>query len=62
MQRRALPPAIMALAQVYDKIATRSAPFQGREEFGSMAALQKLAGRTFPSEAMEALLLVVTSA
>jgi len=53
--------SIMALAQVYDRIATRSAPFQGREEFGSMMEVQKLSGRTFPPEAVEALMLVVTS-
>ena len=53
--------SIMALAQVYDRIATRSAPFQGREEFGSMMEIQKLSGRTFPPEAVEALMLVVTS-
>ncbi|MFA9453088.1 MAG: hypothetical protein ACERK6_04160 [Candidatus Aminicenantaceae bacterium] len=53
--------SIMALAQVYDKIATRSAPFQGREEFGSMMEVQRLSGRTFPPEAVEALMLVVTS-
>jgi hypothetical protein len=53
--------SIMALAQVYDKIATRSAPFQGREEFGSMLEVQRLSGRTFHPEAIEALMLVVTS-
>lgn len=53
--------SIMALAQVYDRIATRSVPFQGREEFSSMGEIQKLAGRTFHAEAIEALMLVVTS-
>ncbi len=53
--------SIMALAQVYDRIATRSAPFQGREEFGSMMEVQQLSGRTFPPEAVEALMLVITS-
>jgi len=53
--------SIMALAQVYDKIATRSAPFQGREEFSSMMEVQQLSGRTFPPEAVEALMLVITS-
>jgi hypothetical protein len=50
---------IMALAQVYDKIATRATPFQGREEFKSMVEIQKLAGRSFHLEAVEALMLVI---
>jgi hypothetical protein len=53
--------SIMALAQVYDRIATRSAPFQGRDEFKSMVEIQNLAGRTFHPEAVEALMLVVPS-
>ncbi len=53
--------SIMALAQVYDRIATRSAPFQGRDEFKSMVGIQNLAGRTFHPEAVEALMLVVPS-
>ena len=53
--------SIMALAQVYDRIATRSAPFQGRDEFKSMVEIQNLAGRTFHPEAVEALMLVIPS-
>jgi len=53
--------SIMALAQVYDRIATRSAPFQGRDEFKSMVEIKNLAGRTFHPEAVEALMLVVPS-
>lgn len=53
---------IMALAQVYDKIATQSPPFQDREEFRTMARVQGLSGKTFHAQAIEALLLVVTSA
>jgi len=53
--------SILVLAQVYDKIATRSAPFQGRDEFGSMLEVQQLSGRAFHPKAIEALMLVVTS-
>lgn len=53
--------SIMALAQVYDRIATRSAPFQGRDEFKSMVEIKNLAGRTFHPEAVEALMLVIPS-
>lgn len=53
---------IMALAQVYDKIATQSPPFQDREEFRTLARVQGLSGKTFHPQAIEALLLVVTSA
>jgi len=53
--------SIMVLAQIYDRIATRSAPFQGRVEFKSMVEIQGLAGRTFHPEAVEALMLVVPS-
>jgi hypothetical protein len=52
---------IMALAQVYDKITTQSPPFQDREEFRTMARVQGLSGKTFHAQAIEALLLVVTS-
>jgi HD-GYP domain-containing protein (c-di-GMP phosphodiesterase class II) len=52
---------IIALAQVYDKISTQSPPHQGREEFRTMSEVQKLAGRTFHTEAIEALMLVVGS-
>ncbi len=52
---------IMALAQVYDKIANQSPPHGGREEFRTLAGVQNLAGRTFHIEAIEALMLVVGS-
>jgi len=52
---------IMALAQVYDKIANQSPPHGGREEFRTLAGVQNLAGRTFHIEAVEALMLVVGS-
>ncbi len=50
---------IMALAQVFDKISTQAPPHQGREEFRTLTEIQKLAGRTFHTEAIEALMLVV---
>jgi len=53
--------SILALAQIYDKIATQSPPFQGRKEFASLTRLQELSGRAFPPQVLEALLLVVTS-
>lgn len=53
--------SILALAPIYDKIANHLPPFLGREEFGSMESLQKLSGRTFHSEALQALLLVVSA-
>lgn len=52
---------IMALAQIYDKIVTQSPPFQGKEEYKNLAGVQNLSGRSFHSEAVQALILVVTS-
>jgi hypothetical protein len=53
---------IMALAQVYDKIGTQSPPFQDRDEFRTLASVQGLSGKTFHTQAIEALLLMVSSA
>lgn len=52
---------IMALAQIYDKIVSQSPPFQGKEEYKNLAGVQNLSGHSFHSEAVEALILVVTS-
>ncbi len=53
--------SIVALAQIYDKIVNHLPPFQGMEEYGSMESLQKLSGKTFHTEAFQALLLVVSA-
>jgi hypothetical protein len=61
LQQISLGVSIIALAQVYDKIAHQLPPFQGVEEFGSVENLQKLSGKTFHPEAVQALLLAVST-
>ncbi len=53
--------SIMALAQIYHKITLQSEPFQGREEFRTLDGLQKLSGRTFHPQVVEALMLVLSA-
>lgn len=53
--------SIMVLAQIYNKITMKSEPFQGRDEFRTVGELQKLSGRTFHSQAVEALMLVISA-
>jgi len=53
--------SIIALANIYDKIETKAPPFQGKEEFGSIANIMNLAGRTFHSSAVHALQIVVST-
>ena len=53
--------SVLALAHIYDKISQRATPFQGREEFNSLAMIRNLAGHTFHSRAVEALTVVTSS-
>jgi hypothetical protein len=53
--------SIIALARAYDRISQSSAPLLDSEEFKTLGGLQKLGGRTFHKEAVDALLLVAVS-
>jgi hypothetical protein len=53
--------SIIALADIYDRIEKCAPPYQNREEFRSLNNLIKLAGRTFPESAVNALRIVVSS-
>lgn len=52
---------VLALAHIGEKISQRAAPFQGREEFNSMALIRNLAGHTFHSRAVEAFIVASAS-
>ncbi len=53
--------SIMALAQIYNKITMQSEPFQGHDEFRTLAGVQKLSGRTFHPQAVDALILALSA-
>ncbi|MBN1224533.1 MAG: hypothetical protein JXB23_14890 [Candidatus Aminicenantes bacterium] len=53
--------SIIALADIYDRIERNAPPYQNREEFNSINNLLKLAGRTFPESAVNALQIVISS-
>lgn len=61
LQEISLGVSIIALAQIFDKISHQLPPFQGVEEYGSVENLQKLSGKSFHPEAVQALLLVVST-
>jgi len=51
--------SIIALADMYDKIANKVPVFYGKEEYISILDIEKLAGRIFPGSAIEALMQVI---
>jgi len=53
--------SIIALANVYDKIENGAPPYLGMTEFNSLPNLMTLAGRTFPSETLQALQVAISS-
>jgi HD domain-containing protein len=53
--------SILALANIFDKIESKSPPYLDVAAYASLAEIQKLSGRTFPSEAVEALIVAVTT-
>lgn len=51
--------SIIALADMYDKIANKVPVFYGKEEYISILDIEKLAGRIFPGSTIEALMQVI---
>ena len=51
--------SIIALADMYDKIANKVPVFYGKEEYKSILDIEKLAGRIFPGSTIEALMQVI---
>ena len=54
--------SILALAHVYDKIATKAPPFQGKAEFETLENVKQLSGITFHTKAVMALVKAVSPA
>ncbi|MFW6123643.1 MAG: hypothetical protein ACOC5G_00305 [Acidobacteriota bacterium] len=52
--------SIIALANIYEKISQKAAPFMDVEEFGSAEHVKNLGGRTFSELAVQAFLLVTS--
>jgi len=53
--------AVIALANIYDKIRTGAPPFQNRPEFSDLSRVRELAGTAFQESAVNALMLVVSA-
>lgn len=53
--------AVIALADICDKIRTGAQPFQNRPEFSELSRVKELAGSTFHESAVNALMLVVST-
>lgn len=53
--------SIVALADIYDRISTQTPASIGKEEIKSYTDIERLAGRTFPEAAVNALLSVISA-
>lgn len=53
--------AVIALANIYDKIRTGAPPFQNREDFSDLSRVKELSGNAFHESAVNALMLVVST-
>jgi hypothetical protein len=53
--------AVIALANIYDKIRTGAPPFQNRPEFSGISQVKNLAGSAFHESAVNALMLVASA-